>query len=55
MKTISVSVSDEQTKYLNRLAHELSLKNDKNITKSELIRKAIEAKFPVPEEAVICE
>lgn len=46
MKNISVRISDEQFKYLQQMAHHLSIERGINLRFSDLVREAISKTFP---------
>ena len=47
MKTLSIIFPDEQAEHLQQMSHRLSLKRNKNITFSELVREALEQVYPI--------
>jgi hypothetical protein len=45
---LTVNISERYYVYLRRLSHEISLKEDGKVGCSELVRRALEAKYPLP-------
>jgi predicted transcriptional regulator len=50
MTTLSIKVSDEQAKHLQKMSHYLSLKRDQHLTISDLVREALELAYPKNKE-----
>jgi hypothetical protein len=45
---LTVNVSRDYYIYLRKLSHELSIKENGNVGCSTLVRRALEAKYPIP-------
>jgi hypothetical protein len=45
---LTVNVSRNYYVYLRKLSHELSIKENRNVGCSTLVRRALEAKYPIP-------
>jgi len=50
MATISLKLPEEQTQYLKKMSHYLSIERNQDLTFSDLIREALNNTFPMPKE-----
>lgn len=47
-RTLSILISEEWRKHIERKATELSLQQDRRVTIAEIVRLALEVAFPLP-------